>query len=1386
VDQTSADAARRELTDFTRCAACGTPLASGRCSRCGLDLTGADGVRIAEASRRAAAALDDRHRLIQTVRAAQVPAGVHVPVRPAAPLQPTAFAPPGAPASVAPVAVPAGAVPGGATPPGPVAGVPYPTAAHPGAMSPVGGWLPPGAVPPPGAPWPQPAPQRPFDVARLFALAGAGLVAAAALVFAFFVLDDAPGARVAVLVLATALATAGTLVLRRTGIGSSAEAVGGLVVALSVVDVWVVAELAGDRARWLVLAFLLVALGVGLTAAGIAAGVRSWTLAVLVLPFVPVAVAGWFSSPWGLHLALLAAALVTLVRVPYRRAVDARFGPSNPWTDVLLGLAAVGFLLLALLTTLALPELVPGWSTGSAAVGLLLVAAVAEVHARFGQAATAWTATAGALAVLAAVVAPLGVAPDAATALGVGPLAGAAVWALLALVPPATGRVVGSDLAYRARVSGGWVALVLATLPGTFAGAGATLGLLGGLDGEVPARLDVAAFDWPATGPQVGPVLAAVVLAIALGAVGRLRLAPVVAWVPSGPLPAGPGVPVAFAPALPPVLRAPAVVATGRVCGPAAAVLAVWVATGLLHPWSPALLAAEVLLGAALVETARWSAGRVQAVPVVPPAPGVPPVPAVPAVSPVPGATRPAPWHGTLVVAALLQIVLVTLLGWVSRPTVAIGAVVVVVLLLRARRLVPAEVRVVLTATAAAYAGMVLAVLLAWAGWDAYGVIGGTAVALVVVAAVLTVLPAVGRDSWLAVLAVSLVPAGTGIVAVGVDRTWWSAGVAAALLGLEVVLLGTRTRPVAPWLRVLAAALVVPTVSVVLICAGALLLPGSGSPVLLPAVAVLAAATAIAAPGVADTLRRRLPDVPADQARIALELAAAGTAAVTLVLAVLRDTTGADTVLVLCAVLAAGATAVAQRPDRRPVWWAAAWLWTGVVWSALAWWGVGLVEAYTAPPAVTAVVVGTLLARRGDRWRPLVQAGAALLVAPTLLLAVAGRDVDLRSVALLAFAALAVGIALLADADAVPGAAPGAGPDAAPGARTQRALRALADPLLIAGGAAALAGAVRSAHLAAGTPHGSTAQDARLFAAALAWSLVGAALLGTAGALLARREVVRTGGLPAPLRPLAERRAALVLRWSLAPALVAGTVGTLVAVRSTWAAVWTGWLVELVLLALAVLAVRAEVAAGRGLAGLRSRVATLPPGWFLWLGALAWAIGAWSTRLLRVEVFALPLGLALTAMGFVALRATLADAPVPGMPTAPRGFGSAGSAGWPVGYRGSVATLTPGILATLGPSMLAIWTDPMTWRAILVVVLALGFMMLGARQMLRAPLVVGAVSLGVAVLSVFAAQIDRTISAGPWLLTLLAAGGLLLVLAIFAERRRTGEVDDAAGVRVLR
>lgn len=1335
VDHTPVDAALRQLTDFTRCPACATPLTATRCPRCGLELGGADGVRLAAASRAAARALADRRDVVDEVRARQGLVGQGLVGQG---LAGQGFAGQGLAGhgahpgpAVPPAPVPPAPDPGAWTRPVPVSGPvphasgPVPSFAHPG---------PPASGPVPG-PTAPPAAPRAFDVARLFALAGAGMVAAAALVFAFFVLGDSVGARAAVLLVATAGAAAGTLALRRSALGSSAEAVGGLVAALAVVDALMIAQLATGPARWLVLASLLLVVGVGLPAAGLAARVRAWTVTVLVLPAVPLCVAAALAGQWAWVLGLLAAALVTLVRAGYRRAVAERFGASGAAVDALLALAALVLVLVALVAGLALPSPVPGWDSCGVALAVLLTAVVVRLQApadrpAWGTAA-GWLWAAGGLAVLAAAAAVV----ELPAPLGTVPLAAAAAWAALVLAPRLVRRDRDRDTGYRAQVAGGWTALVLTTGLGTLVGVAGTLAALDGIgvDGSragTPRALDPGAFGGDVIGGTAGPVLAVLVLAGALAAIGRVRLAPVAEVRPApfpapgaagaGPVgvggaPVGAPAPTARATAVPAPTgwRPHAAVVVGAACLPAAVVLAVWVAAGLARPSAVGLLLVELLLAGVLVELGRRAPSRREA---------------------PSGAWRAVPrgpWRGTLTTAASAQLAFLALLTWASRPTAALGAVVVVVLLLRARGLVTRDLGGVLVALAATYAGAVLATLLVWAGWDGFGVVGGVAVALLAAAVLLTVLPRVGEDTWLAVLVVALVPAVLAVAAVAVDRTWWGAGAAAALLALEAVLLAARGRAVPAWARVLAAALLLPTLSVVVVCAGALLLPGSGSPVLLPVIAVLAAATAVTAPALAD----RLGGV-GGSARVALELAAAGTGGVALLLGVARTPTGADTVLVLCAVLGAGATAVALRPDRRIAWWPAAVLWCGVVWSALVWSDVTLVEAYTAAPALAAVVVGTLLSRHGDRWRPLVAAGVALAVAPTLLLAVAGRDVGVRSAALLALAAVAVGVGRRAR---------GAG---LAGGGTAGRLATLAGPLLVGGAAASLAGAVRAAHLAAGTPVADGVANARLFGAALVWSLVGATLLAALGRLLATGAAAR--------------------RWALAPALVVLTLGALVAVRPSWALTGTALVVELALLALAVAAVRSEAA------GTRGALATdVPPGWVLWLAALAWAIAAWSPRELRVEVFALPLGLALTALGWVALRAALAEST--GLPGAPVTPGPRPS--WPLGRRTSIATLTPGILATLGPSMLAIWTDPMTWRAILVVVLALGFMLAGAREMLRAPLVLGAGALPVAVVSVFAAQLGRTISAGPWLLTLLAAGGLLLVLGVFAERRRAAAAD---------
>jgi hypothetical protein len=1457
VDDIWVDGLRRRLLDYTRCPSCGTALTGTTCTTCGVVLDGAAGRAVADASRSAADVLAERQRLVDALRATVAPGWRPAPAAgPVGAVPPRAWVPEGA---GQPAAGPGGAggpvggsAAGAPAPSGPASDAPpvgpsplAPPVGAPWAGGPVGAPGPGGSplgvppvrpgVPPQGPgvppmrpvlgpptatpPWASPArpanaPRRELDVAALLALAGAGLVAAAAMVFAFFVVADAPVARVAVLLVATGAGVVGTVVLRRRGIGSSAEAVAGLSAALVVVDAWVVALLAHGPARWWLAALALLAAGLGTATAGRATGLRSWTAAVLVLPLVPLCVAAAFGTPLAWMLGLLAGSLVTLVRGPHRRAVTERLGV-DPTVERGLLMVAGALLIAAALpagvTSTVVDGGVVGWPGGRVALTLLLMAATALAHGRLDR-AVAWYAWTGLLAVGAAAATMLFLSTS--IALGLVVLAAAVAWGLLVLAARATLPDVPADGVRppttvtdpraHAMLAGGWAAMLLVAVPGLLWAASTVLGLLAPI-APAPGRgpwgtLVPGAFAQSTGDPTglAGAVIAVAVVAAALLAAARLPLT-VRRTLTTLPGLAGPA---AGTVAVPTWVQTSAIVRLGRTVGPAAAVLLAATAVATLRTWAIPLLVAEALLAAALVETAR----RLH--PLLAPAHPTPTSPLPTPTSPLPTSPLPTPtpstlvpaetggpagqvpheppgsapaaapvwsapaaassrrtWAVTTLVAAAVQIALLATLTWVAAPVLAVGTVVVVALLLRARTLAVPDLRPAVVGLAAAYPAIVLLTLLLDAGWSGIAALGLVSVLLTLLTAVVTVLRRVDPGSWVALLGVAAVPAALGIGATALDRTLWSAAVAVALLVLEGVVLAVRARPVPDALRVWAAALVVPTLSVVVIDAGAVWVPGSAAPVLLPVVAVLVAAVAVAAPTVAGRLRARTGTLPAEPCRRALEWTAAATAGIGLLLAVARPSTGAATVLVLCAILGAGATAVAQRPDRRPVWWAAALLWLGVVWSALAWSGVGLVEAYTVPPAVVALGVAAVATWRGRPRTGLAVAGTALLVVPSLVLAGTGRATGTRAITLLAVGAVLLAVAVLADRP-----------------RTRERLGALADPLALGALVAGLGGTVRAVHLAATTPLGTEHDNATLFLAALAWSALGAALLAGAGRLLA------------------DRRAATVRRWAFVPALVAGSIGGLVAVRPTWTVVWVAWAVEIALLALAVLSVRlaagapvrpsSAAPAGTGTAqpgtapaptapatGIGATFPVLPDGWLLWLAALAWAIGGWSLRELRVEVFALPLGLGLFALGLVALRSVDRDALAPSGPRV-----------WPVGWPGSVVTLTPGVLATLGPSMLAIWTDPLTWRAIVVVALALGFMLLGARQMLRAPLVVGAGALPVAVVSVFAGQLGRAVSAGPWLLTLLAAGGLLLVLGIYSERRRTvlAEAGEAAPERVLR
>ncbi len=1398
------DVALARLPETRSCPACAAPLRSSRCDRCLLDLVGPLAFEVAAASTDAADALRRRQTALDTLRAAQpeaaawaARAAVAPPPgtlpgalrggRPGAPAGGGWGAPAGPPpmrpldtagrgaagprsSTLSPVAGPGGpARPGTA---GPVVPVPGPAGARAGGVG-------------PGA-----APARSVGLQPVLAGAGAGLLAVAAVVFVFFTFADDLALRALVTGVVTALTVGAAVLLRSRGLRSSAEAVAALAVVLALVDVelalsaWALDPVGASAARATLLAVVLVGLGV----VGERARVRAWVTGAVVLgPLVPLVAAPAAQASWGWAVALLVTACLTAVAGPVAAAAGARVGGTLGAERGFLGVVRTVAVLLAVLVglTVAAPPGLPG---GAAAALVALGAALVATLLRVTTGERRWYAVGGAAAVLAGALLGTG---DGVGFVGLAPALGALAWVVVLVL---TGRRVSAG-ALRAPVpavgrsdallGGAVVVLVMAGPALALAGLRAaevlvtpTAGTSAVLD-AAPLGVGVLSAGLAGEGTAPGTVGATLLDGTLVGLLSVLVVLVVAARLPLRTSRTAPPL-LGGAPRLG---TAPLVV-TGRALAPWAALALVL--TLVLDPRLAgvtslvllALLAAVLLVATARPAPAAAPAGtdRAAAAAAGAPSPGAV-VRAVrrglgralrPLARLVPG-PRTAVRHGLLpvgrserraahaaaVAGTVLALVLLVAGSWVARPTATAGAVVVGLLLLAARAAAPRALHAPLVGVAYGYALLVLGVTLAWSGAGTVVVLCGVSGVASLAALAVTLAPRVDRDSWWAVLGVTAVPFGLGVLTVVDERSTWSVAACLAMLALEVVLVGSRRPGSVTALRVLAAALVLPTAAVAVVSAGALVLPGSGSPVVLPVVAVLVAAALAGARPLAARL-----DLGAG--RVAVEASAAVTGAIAVGLAYGRPAAGPTIAVAVLLLLAVGAGLAARDRDRRGEWWLAAVLGTAALWTALAAAEVGLVEAYTAPPAVAAVVVGALLARRARRWWELAGAGLVLLVVPSVLvLGAAPGAGDVRAPLLVVAGAVAVaGAVLLRQGTTAAGVAPAA---------TSRSAWRRAGALRLAGAAvlAAVAGTVESLHVAH-VPGGGA-----LFVLGFAWALAAGGVALGAGLVAARAA--------------SGRAATAARRWAVAPALTLVVVGAVANVRPVWGVIATVWLVEVALLAVLVVGVRRAV---------RERL-DLPPAWFLWLLALVAAIGAWSPRELRVEVFSLPLGAGLLVAGYLALAAgttgttgiagttgTPAGGPS-GLPAAPvrtaRPLG-----GWPVGVVGSWRTLAPGLLALVGPSVLATYTDARTWRAMLVVVLALAAVLVGTRKHLAAPFLLGVAVLPVEILVVFVSQLGTRISAGPWMLTLAAAGGLLLIIATYYERRIAAYDGAAAYVRDLR
>lgn len=704
-----------------------------------------------------------------------------------------------------------------------------------------------------------------------------------------------------------------------------------------------------------------------------------------------------------------------------------------------------------------------------------------------------------------------------------------------------------------------------------------------------------------------------------------------------------------------------------------------------------------------------------------------------------------------MVASAHLALAAAVMVAWRDSAAVPIAGVATLVGLVALAAVQPPRWRFLHVAAGFSYALVVVATALGEGGVDGIARLCLTASAGLLVAIATTYLPAVGARSWQAVLVVSAVPFGIGVLQVLEERSGWTALSTGLMFVLALTLLLTRRPGLTVPVRTAAAAMLVPTLAVMVVCLGAQLLDSSGSPVALPIVAVLVGLALPASASVHDVLLRRGRSAfAADAARVATEASALLTGVIAIGLSVGREAAGLGTTLIVLLVIGFGAIAAGLFTARRYAWAVAGASFTGALWCVWGITGVDVFEAYLLPPALGAVVIAALLTIRGRRASALYSAGLLIAVGPILALialaepeATAGPSpVVWRSVGLLATA-----WALLALETTIG--------DGRAGIRRRR-LRALRMPTLVAAGLAAIAGPIQGVRLGLAGDLPSL-HGAGLFALCLGVSAVGAAAL-----TLAAAGIRRAAGSESVLRRT---------RWLGAPAAVALAAGTWFAIERDWSSIWPMWMLMIAYL------VATVVVAARTVRG----ATTAPPVWFLFAIAFVTAVVAWSPRDLRVEWFSLPLGAFLLVAGAIALRRT--PDPLAEPLSTPR---RATLDSWPGRWTGSWALLAPGIVTMMLASIVSTFTDPLTWRAILVMVLALAAILLGSRNRLAAPFLLGLIVLPIENVFVFSVQIGRGIESMPWWITLAVMGAVLLIIAVTAERR-TGEAGTvAARMRDLR
>ncbi|GAA4485624.1 SCO7613 C-terminal domain-containing membrane protein [Microbacterium panaciterrae] len=1354
--------ALERLRDDTHCPVCAAAVSGPTCQACGADFRGSEAQDLWSASVQAAAALARREQLL-----AALPRSI-APETAAARGGASQGSMSGGSGSVWRDHGLAGSVSGQRER---AEGGGRPIAAPPGVLH----------SPPPASGGHGAAPQRSAPLQSLLSLAGAGLFGTAAIVFSFFTPDLADAARTAIVGATGALFLAGGVLLARRGLRFSAETVAGLALVFAGLAAHGAVAAAPGTDRWLLGAVVTAAGSAALLAVAGRAGLRIWLWAGAVgLAVAPAMLAGVGGIGDAGLLAVVAVAFVSLAGVAALPRLGARFladaavfpagpdqagredraeGPSggrlsfepipsgssatgpDPATSVrehgpdpaplalerdsLIVAQAVAVMIVLLVSADRL--LTFAGTMPVLAVAAVLVCAHALLATRNGG-AVAWSIVSGVAGAGAPVLVTLSFAPRmGAPSFLVTCAAGVGLGLVLlgAVLPlPRTARPVA--------VAGGALGvLAVALVPG-----GIFTALAGG---SVLAR--VAGRTALAVGP-VGELPVdlgwALVVNLAIGATAL-------------------GTVATLARRRSATFRA--VFAVLAIVPGSFAVLALGASALLEAPLRIGLLLVAGVSVALVVRVPRRRIGEVARI--------------------------------LSLLAAHIAVALAAFVG-AEDPALMPAAGVATLLALSALGVaLPAGWRFLLVGSGFGYALVVLSSGLALAGIGGVALLSIVATTGLLAVAAVTASRLVPARSWQAMLVVAAVPFAIGVAQVLVERSGWTALPTAAMAVLATLLLGTRREGAVPAVRLLAAAVIVPALAVSVLCLGAQVLAMSASPVVLPVIAAIVAGVLPCTREV----RRVIVDhglgrIVAAQVQTALESGALLTGALAVVLALVRDAAGFGTACAVLSLIAAGSGVATVTTGRRHLRAVAAVAATGALWSACTVLGVGLAEVYLLPPALAAVAFGIVRALRGGAGAVFVAVGSAGAVAPVLvLIGVGAADTSpWRTGALLVVSWLlaAVGGVLARKlrgdeggsdgggvAKAKAGASAGGTSRVAPEAyATVRRLRLTAAWLTAASIAAGLAGAVQAVLLARG---GGLAGllSAPLAAGPLFLACAGLSVVGGAGMAFGA----------AALRAIAPTAAVRQSRWLFVPALVATTAGVWPAIQRDWFSIWGMWSLMLVLLVAMALTAR-RVARG---------AFAVAPVWLLFVLAFVTAVVAWSPRDLRVEWFSLPLGLFLIVAGMQgrfggsspllghesrssqaqtrSLRPASADAaPGEAEPTTPPAP-FAGLHDWPRGVTGSWALLAPGIVVTMLASVVSTFTDPLTWRAILVMVCALIAILVGATRRLAAPFLIGLIVLPIENVFVFAVQIGRDIESMPWWITLAVMGAVLLIIATTAERR---------------